>query len=60
MYTIKGHGMVWDAEAGKPLIRFKDGEAKTDSKAIADRLKKLGYDVSGSEPKKNKTEKADE
>lgn len=45
MYTVKGHGIVWDAEKNKPLIRFEDGVATTEDEATASKLKALGYEV---------------
>lgn len=45
MFKIKGHGIVWDIKAEKPLIRFENGEAETADAEVAERLKKLGFEV---------------
>jgi len=37
--------MVWDAEHGKPLCRFKNGVLETDDKTVADKLAAMGYSV---------------
>lgn len=54
MYTIKGNGLVWDAEKNKILIRFSGGVYMTEDDALANKLKKLGYTVTG---RKSKVEK---
>lgn len=41
----KKHGILWDAKAKQPLIKFSNGKATTDDKAIADKLQKLGFKV---------------
>lgn len=41
----KKHGLIWDSKNKKPLIKFNLGKAVTDDKAIADKLKQMGYDV---------------
>lgn len=45
-YGIKNE-IVWDAETDSPLIRFTNGVAETDNKAVANKLKNLGYKVEG-------------
>lgn len=57
MFKIKGHGIVWDIKAEKPLIRFKNGEAETADVEVAERLKELGFEVSGTPETRNKTNK---
>lgn len=57
MFKIKGNGVVWDVKAGKPLIRFENGEAETADAEVAERLKKLGFEVSGTPEAGNKTNK---
>ena len=56
MATVKGHGIVWDASANAPLIRFTDGVCEvTDEKVIA-KLEKLGYTVEGKPETKTEDE----
>lgn len=57
MFKIKGNGVVWDVNAEKPLIRFKNGEAETADVEVAERLKELGFEVSGTPETGNKTNK---
>ena len=47
MFIISGkkHGIVWDAEEHKPLIKFLDGKAETNDRKTAEKLKKLGFKV---------------
>lgn len=41
----KKHGILWDAKAKQPLIKFSHGKATTDDKTLADKLQKLGFKV---------------
>ena len=45
--TGKKHGIVWDTEENKPLIKFLDGKAETNDRKTAEKLKKLGFKVDG-------------
>ena len=49
MFIISGkkHGIVWDAEEHKPLIKFLDGKAETNDRKTAEKLKKLVFKVDG-------------
>ena len=58
MFKIKGNGVVWDVKAEKPLIRFENGEAETADAEVAERLKKLGLEVSGTPEASSKANKA--
>lgn len=59
MFTItdkknpKKHGLIWDAKSKQPLIKFVKGQAATEDKAVAEKLKKMGYEVTENEPTKN-------
>ncbi len=49
-YTVTnkagGHKKIWSVKEGKVLLTFdKDNKAVVESKAVADKLKKLGYAV---------------
>ena len=57
MFKIKGNGVVWDVKAEKPLIRFENGEAETADAEVAERLKKLGFEVSGTPEASSKANK---
>lgn len=52
----KKHGLVWDAKAKEPLIKFVKGKAVTDNKTLADKLQKMGYTVA-EEKEKEKDDK---
>ena len=49
MYIVKNKAKspktVWDKKDNKPLLTFKGGLFETEDKAIADKAKKLGYEV---------------
>lgn len=51
MYVItdkrnaKKHGIIWDAEKSKVLIRFENGKATTDDSDVATKLTTLGFTV---------------
>lgn len=50
MFTVtcdKKHGVLWDAKANKPLIKFVKGKAETDDEAVAKKLLDMGYSVEG-------------
>ncbi len=55
--NAKKHGLIWDAKAKEPLIKFVKGKAVTDDKAVADKLQKLGYSVVEEKPKKDESNK---
>lgn len=40
-------GILWDKSKNKPLIKFSDGKATTESRDIAEKLQKLGFKVDG-------------
>lgn len=59
MYTVRGNGIVWDPDAGEPLAKFTGGIFITEDRAVAEKLKAMGYQVAGEEKKssvKSKTE----
>jgi hypothetical protein len=49
MYIVKNKAKspktVWDKKENKPLLTFKGGLFETEDKTIADKAKKLGYEV---------------
>ena len=49
MYIVKNKAkspkIVWDGKANKPLLKFEGGLFETEDKTIADKAKKLGYEV---------------
>lgn len=49
MFKITGKkaGIIWDAENDKPLIKFVDGVAETNSESVAIKLRDMGYSVDG-------------
>ena len=49
MFTIAGKkgGIIWDVENNCRLAHFKDGVFQTEDKAVAKKLKALGYEVEG-------------
>lgn len=44
---LGGSNIVWDAESDAPLLIFKGGVFETDDSKVAEKAKKLGYDVDG-------------
>lgn len=55
-YTVTnkadGHKKIWSVKEGKVLLTFdKDNKAVVESKAVADKLKKLGYEVAENKAK---------
>lgn len=48
---------VWDADKKKPLLTFNNGVFETEDAYIAEKAKKLGYDVTGEEAKKSDEKK---
>lgn len=49
MATFKGNGFVWDAENGRMLCHFENGEFTTDDKDTIAKLKAYGYEGEGIE-----------
>lgn len=51
MFTVKKipktPNILWDAAAKKPLCRFVKGKLETNDEALADKLKGMGYEVTG-------------
>lgn len=51
MFTVKkktnSANIVWDVENNRPLCKFVNGVYTTNNKDIADKLKALGYTVTG-------------
>lgn len=51
MFTVKKipktPNILWDAAARKPLCRFVKGKLETNDEALADKLKGMGYEVTG-------------
>ena len=47
------NGIVWDAEANRPLAKFNKGQFETEDEAVATKLKELGYEVEGEFSKKD-------
>lgn len=51
MFTVKKipktPNILWDAAAKKPLCRFVEGKLETNDEALADKLKGMGYEVTG-------------
>ena len=49
MFTIKNKPksgkMIWDAEKGKPLLKFEENRFETEDAYIAEKAKALGYEV---------------
>lgn len=54
MYKVKGAGIVWDSVNNAPLATFAGGVFETENKKVADRLKELGFEVTGDTPAKAK------
>ncbi len=54
MYKAKGTGMVWDNEKNVPLCEFKGGVFETEDKKVADKLERMGYEVTGESIAKKK------
>lgn len=46
---------IWDAQKGKPLCEFVKGELKTNDSELVEKLKEMGYEVSGEEDTPVKT-----
>lgn len=54
MFTVKKKpltpNVIWDAENNKPLCRFdRSGQLETEDAALANKLKKLGHEVTEAE-----------
>ena len=51
MFTVKKipktPNILWDAAAKKPLCKFVKGKLETNDEALADKLKDMGYEVTG-------------
>lgn len=51
MFTVKKKAktpnMVWDAANNRPLCKFVKGVFETNDKAVAEKLKGMGYEVTG-------------
>lgn len=43
----KTPNILWDAAAKKPLCKFVKGKLETNDEALADKLKGMGYEVTG-------------
>lgn len=63
MYSVKKKPMtpniIWDAEKGKTLCRFINGELKTNDEVLVEKLKELDYDVTGEADKDQDTDSDD-
>ncbi len=57
MAIFKGHGVVWDAEKDKPLVRFVNGELEVKDPGIAAKLASMGYPYTGDLPEVPKAPK---
>ncbi|CUP26322.1 Uncharacterised protein [Flavonifractor plautii] len=51
MFTVKKKAktpnMVWDAANNRPLCKFVKGVFETNDEAVAEKLKGMGYEVTG-------------
>lgn len=51
MFTVKKKtktpNMVWDAANNRPLCKFVKGVFETNDEAVAEKLKGMGYEVTG-------------
>lgn len=51
MFTVKKKtktpNMVWDAANNRPLCKFVKGVFETNDEAVAEKLKDMGYEVTG-------------
>lgn len=51
MFTVKKKtktpNMVWDASNNRPLCKFVKGVFETNDEAVAEKLKGMGYEVTG-------------
>ena len=58
MFTIRNKPlsprMLWDKDENKPLLTFEGGLFVTPDKKIADKAKKLGYEVEAPEEPEEK------
>lgn len=43
----KTPNILWDSSANRPLCKFVNGVIETNDKAVADKLKAMGYTVTG-------------
>jgi len=64
MFTIKKKpktpNIIWDAAAGKPLCKFVKDILTTNDEALAEKLKGMGYEVTGEADQPDNEAPADE